>query len=62
MEDSEDKTKMNNMRFLIKMFEARANQLDDDEAHDCEDGNRDMDAISATATGTFQFQSNRKLK
>lgn len=31
------------------MFEARGNQLDDDESHDFEDN----DAISATATGTF---------
>lgn len=53
MEDSGDKARINNMRHLIKLFEARANQLDDDEAHDFEDGNHDTDALSATPTGTF---------
>lgn len=53
MEDSGDKTKINNMRHLIKLFEARANQLDDDEAHDFEDGNHETDALSTASTGTF---------
>lgn len=57
MEGSGDSLR-NNMRNLIKLFETRANQLDDDEAHNVEDGNHDMDTLSANPTGTFYYNSN----
>lgn len=57
MENSGDIMR-NNMRHLIKLFEARGNQLDDDEAHDFGEDNPDTDTVSAAATGTFQNQSN----
>lgn len=58
MDDSGDKTRTKNMRHLIKLFETRANQLDDDEAHDLQDDNHNTDNLTATPYGTFQNQFN----